>query len=81
MIDYQTLNSLLKELRRKNTSVDSKRVFEKELGESKETFKTHRLSIEKLAKDGYIDKLRGNYVIITPEGFEFEGYQKKLKDP
>ncbi len=79
MIDYKTLNSLLKELRSKNTSVNSKDFFERELGKSNETFKTHRLSIEKLTKDGYIDKLRSNYVIITPKGFEFEGYKKKVK--
>ncbi|MBD78615.1 MAG: hypothetical protein CL840_06835 [Crocinitomicaceae bacterium] len=76
MINYKVLNELLEELKRTNTSVDSKLFFEKKLGTHKETFKTARLSIEKLVRDGYVDKLGKTYVIITPDGYEFEGYRK-----
>ena len=79
MIDYKTLNALLDELKRRNTSVDSKEFFDRKLGKSKETIKTHRITVEKIIKDGYAEKLRGNYIILTPEGAEFEGYEPQLK--
>lgn len=78
MIDYKTLNALINELKTKNTSVDSREFFDRKLGKSKDTFKTWRISIEKLVEDGIAKKLRGNYVIITPKGTDFDGYEPQL---
>jgi hypothetical protein len=74
MIDYKTLNALIDELKKKNTSIDSRKFFEDRLGKNNETFKAWRISNEKLIEDGYARQLSGNYIIISPRGSEFEGY-------
>lgn len=76
MINNIKLDSLLNELKQKNTSVDFNKFCDKTWGKSKETFKTCRLLAQTLVEDGYatFTPNSNRYILLTGKGEKFKGY-------
>ena len=76
MINNIKLDSLLSELKQKNTSVDFNEFCDKTWGKSNETFKICRLLAQTLVYDGYATFTSNNsrLILLTGKGAKFKGY-------